>query len=72
MGYSGYSDEQISELKKEIHRTRDEQLAHITSMVRAIILKDTFQILGLILSRIAYSFAAPLKFHHLLCGCYFI
>jgi len=33
MGYSGYSDEQISELKKEIHRTRDEQLAHITSMV---------------------------------------
>jgi hypothetical protein len=31
---SGYSDEQISELKKEIHRTRDEQLAHITNMVR--------------------------------------
>lgn len=31
----GYSEEQISELKKEIHRTRDEQLAHITSMVRA-------------------------------------
>lgn len=30
---SGYSDEQISELKKEIHRTRDEQLAHITNMV---------------------------------------
>uniref|UniRef100_K3YSL3 AIG1-type G domain-containing protein n=2 Tax=Setaria italica TaxID=4555 RepID=K3YSL3_SETIT len=29
----GYSEEQISELKKEIHRTRDEQLAHITSMV---------------------------------------
>jgi hypothetical protein len=49
----GYSDEQISELKKEIHRTRDEQLAHITSMVRAITLKYAFQILGLILSRIA-------------------
>ncbi|AQK71755.1 Immune-associated nucleotide-binding protein 9 [Zea mays] len=29
----GYSDEQISELKEEIHRTRDEQLAQITSMV---------------------------------------
>ena len=41
MGYSGYSDEQISELKKEIHRTRDEQLAHITSMVRAIIRRQT-------------------------------
>jgi uncharacterized small protein (DUF1192 family) len=36
----GYSEEQISELKKEIHRTRDEQLAHITSMVRA---KTLFQ-----------------------------
>ncbi|KAJ1279527.1 hypothetical protein BS78_04G162800 [Paspalum vaginatum] len=29
----GYSEDQIAELKKEIHRTRDEQLAHITSMV---------------------------------------
>ncbi|GJM85262.1 hypothetical protein PR202_ga01697 [Eleusine coracana subsp. coracana] len=29
----GYSEEQISELKKEIHRTRDEQLANITIMV---------------------------------------
>ncbi|KAK1617573.1 hypothetical protein QYE76_023090 [Lolium multiflorum] len=29
----GYSEEQISELKKEIHRTRDEQLANITAMV---------------------------------------
>ncbi|OEL24543.1 Protein AIG1, partial [Dichanthelium oligosanthes] len=43
----GYSDEQISELKKEIHRTRDEQLAHITSMVRTIIFKNLFQILSL-------------------------
>lgn len=42
----GYSDEQISALKKEIHRTRDEQLAHITNMVRAIIFKNTFDILG--------------------------
>ncbi|CAL4887324.1 unnamed protein product [Urochloa decumbens] len=30
---TGYSDKQISELKNEIHRTRDEQLAHITIMV---------------------------------------
>ncbi|TVU29709.1 hypothetical protein EJB05_21288, partial [Eragrostis curvula] len=30
----GYSEEQISELKKEIHRTRDEQLANITSMLK--------------------------------------
>ncbi|EMS53994.1 Protein AIG1 [Triticum urartu] len=29
----GYSEDQISELKKEIHRTRDEQLANITAMV---------------------------------------
>ncbi|WVZ75036.1 hypothetical protein U9M48_023132 [Paspalum notatum var. saurae] len=29
----GYSEDQIAELKKEIHRTRDEQLAHITSMM---------------------------------------
>ncbi|KAG8071056.1 hypothetical protein GUJ93_ZPchr0006g43235 [Zizania palustris] len=29
----GYTEEQITELKKEIHRTRDEQLAQITSMV---------------------------------------
>ncbi|KAL5207560.1 hypothetical protein ABZP36_031995 [Zizania latifolia] len=29
----GYTEEQISELKKEIHRNRDEQLAQITSMV---------------------------------------
>nr|CAB3450051.1 unnamed protein product [Digitaria exilis] len=28
----GYSEKQISELKEEIHRTRDEQLKHITSM----------------------------------------
>jgi hypothetical protein len=34
----GYSEEQISELKKEIHRTRDEQLANITAMVRDTIL----------------------------------
>jgi hypothetical protein len=35
----GYSEEQISELKKEIHRTRDEQLANITSMVRVLMFK---------------------------------
>uniref|UniRef100_A0A0D9VH36 AIG1-type G domain-containing protein n=1 Tax=Leersia perrieri TaxID=77586 RepID=A0A0D9VH36_9ORYZ len=29
----GYTEEQISELKEEISRARDEQLAHITSMV---------------------------------------
>uniref|UniRef100_A0A0E0CLZ9 AIG1-type G domain-containing protein n=1 Tax=Oryza meridionalis TaxID=40149 RepID=A0A0E0CLZ9_9ORYZ len=29
----GYTEEQISELKKEIQRTRDEQLANITNMV---------------------------------------
>lgn len=39
----GYSEEQISELKKEIHRTRDEQLANITSMVRALMfIQSTF------------------------------
>jgi hypothetical protein len=31
----GYTEEQISELKKEIQRTRDEQLANITNMVSA-------------------------------------
>jgi hypothetical protein len=36
----GYSEEQISELKKEIHRTRDEQLANITSMVRVLIFPE--------------------------------
>lgn len=34
----GYSEDQISELKKEIHRTRDEQLANITAMVTDTIL----------------------------------
>ncbi|XP_006647376.1 immune-associated nucleotide-binding protein 9-like [Oryza brachyantha] len=30
---TGYTEEQMSELKREIYRTRDEQLSHITNMV---------------------------------------